>query len=787
MLSKTIMLASAVTALCPFAGTTTITPGQNTRLTTRVAPDGYYEAFDKLDFAEVKDDLKKLFKDSKDWWPADYGNYAPFFVRLAWHNSGSYRATDGRGGADGGRQRFDPERSWDDNTNLDKARKLLEPIKQKYGLGLSWGDLIILAGDTAIESMDGPILGFCGGRIDDADGFWSDRLGPTPDQEENSPCPPGNFECAHGKTPFGTNVVGLIYVNPEGFHGKPIPEESAPQIRTTFGRMSMNDEETVALIGGGHAFGKVHGACPTGPGKYPYQDPLHPWAGTCGEQGSKNFGKGVNAFTSGFEGPWTSTPTYWNNEYFTNLVAFKWEKHVGPGGHWQWKTVGNSPATTYANNTGKQDIMMLTTDVSLTYDDKYMDYVKKYAADLKYLDDVFSKAWFKLTTRDMGPRSRCLGKLTPEAQPWQGALPPTPSKLADFDAVRGKIKTALTTEQKSILPLTDGTYGPEFVRLAWRCAATFRVSDYQGGCNGARIRMSPQKDWPINAGLDKVLALLDPIKAEFGEGLSWSDLIVLAGTVALEEAGAPSMSFCGGRTDADTSVPDVVSEKLEYLNGELLVSGEMGATVDDLEQWTLLLGLNTMEFTALMGARALGNLPTKDGGGMRLRHPTKLSASYYQDLVTEDWMTTSDGKAYSAPGKNGVKILQDDILLISAAEYLAVVQEFAADEDMWLSTLTSAWTKLMNADRFDGPTRNVCDMQSSDESKAMTVTQEPANEQTVLVIESVTKYLITIIVALSVTLVIAFGLISALLCFPRKEQQWDTQFRAPLKSTSNRV
>jgi len=770
-----LLLFTTALGLCPFSGSSgaDLSPGQNTRTAARVAPEGYYEAFDNIDFGAVKTDLTALFTDSQDFWPADYGNYAPFFVRLAWHNSGSYRSSDGRGGPDGGRQRFDPERSWDDNTNLDKARKLLEPIKQKYGIGLSWGDLIILAGDTAIESMGGKVLGTCLGRIDDSDGFWSERLGPTADQEENSPCPvPGACQ-----TPFGSNVIGLIYVNPEGFHADPVPSKSAPQVRSTFERMSMNDTETVALIGGGHAFGKTHGACPTGPGEKPFENPLHPWAGTCGKGAGK--GKGVNAFTAGFEGPWTATPTEWNNEYFTNLYNYEWEKHKGPGGHWQWRVTKekDSPWTTFANGTGRQDVMMLTTDVSLMNDPegKYESIVKGFAEDQSFLEEQFAAAWYKLTTRDMGPVTRCLGPLTPPAQPFQAPLPEPPAKLADFDSVRLRIIDALTTEQPEVLPMVDGSYGPEFVRLAWRCASTFRASDYQGGCNGARIRMSPQKDWPVNKGLDKVVDLLMNIKLEFGKSLSWSDLIVLAGTVALEEAGAPKMTsnFCGGRTDANVNEPDHVSKKLEYMNREFYVESRMNATVDDLQQYTLLLGLDPTEFTALAGARALGTLPTGSNGKSRQRTmtPTQLGTGYFESLVKENWVVTSDGEAYE--GENGLTILRDDILLLAAPEFLAVVQNFAGDQELYLNSLSSAWTKMMNADRFDGPTRNLCDSTSSsfktkkqrnlEQGSIWSGSQSEANEKTEHLLH---LYLVTIL-ALAVSLVLAVGGLFILMLCPK--------------------
>jgi catalase (peroxidase I) len=389
------------------------------------APEGYAEALMNIDFNDVKEDLRVFYKQSQDWWPADYGNYGPFFIRLAWHCSGSYRIYDGRGGCDGGRQRFDPERSWDDNTNLDKARSLLWPIKQKYGDGLSWGDLFVLAGTTAIESMGGPVLGFCGGRIDDVSGYESIELGPNREQEAIFPCEV-NGQC---KPPFGTTTIGLIYVNPEGPMGIPDPDGSRHDVRDTFQRMAMNDSETVALIGGGHAFGKTHGACPTGPGPNPDQDPSNPWPGTCDN----------GTFTSGFEGPWTQTPTQWDNSYFTLLVNNNWTVHVGPGNHSQWKVDGVQPVAPGPDPTSNktQNVMMLTSDVSLTYDDAFLEIVERFANNPDELDVAFSHAWYKLTSRDMGPHSRCAGSLVPEPQPWQYPLPePSPDALTSYSAVK---------------------------------------------------------------------------------------------------------------------------------------------------------------------------------------------------------------------------------------------------------------------------------------------------------------------------------------------------------------
>jgi len=384
----------------------------------------YEKAVSELDIHAVQKDLKELFKNSQKEWPADYGNYGPFFIRLAWHCSGSYRDTDGRGGCSGGRQRFDPERSWEDNTNLDKARALLQPIKDKYGLGLSYGDLFIMAGTTAIQVMGGPTVGVCVGRVDDDDGSRSLDLGPTAEQEEFAPCAV-NGNCS---APLGATTVGLIYVNPEGPMGVPEPAPSALEVRDTFSRMGMNDEETVALIGGGHAFGKTHGACPKGPGTAPDQTPAGQpaWHGLCGSGAEQ--GIGSNAFTSGFEGSWTRDPTKWDNEYFTNLLNYDWEVWMGPGGHNQWRVKGGKSPTARGafcpdagkpggdskDKTCKEDVMMLTSDISLLHDpeNKYQAIVKKFAKDSEALDKAFATAWHKLTTRPFGamPSSslRCL-------------------------------------------------------------------------------------------------------------------------------------------------------------------------------------------------------------------------------------------------------------------------------------------------------------------------------------------------------------------------------------------
>ena len=415
ILSAVALTPALVQASCPYLAATAANQASSVatvdeirrHLLTDAETESYKEAFNKLDLDGVQKDLRDLFLSSDPAWPSDYGNYGPFFIRLAWHCSGSYRAADGRGGCAGGRQRFEPERSWDDNTNLDKARSLLWPVKEKHGEGLSWGDLFTLAGTTAIEAMGGPVLGFCGGRADDLTGEESLPLGPTKEQEVLAPCGV-NGECLE---PLGSTTVGLIYVNPEGPMGKPDPKGSAPQVRDTFARMGMNDTETVALIGGGHTYGKAHGACPSGPGEAPNVEPVTPWAGECGT------GVGADSFTSGFEGAWTVNPTGWDNSYFKNLLDYEWGAAVGPGGHNQWGVVSNgtdSPVSPPVQPHGEpQPLMMLTSDVSLINDAEYKKIVETFAKDGAAFDEAFKHAWYKLVTRDIGPHSRCLGGLTP--------------------------------------------------------------------------------------------------------------------------------------------------------------------------------------------------------------------------------------------------------------------------------------------------------------------------------------------------------------------------------------
>eukprot|EP00090_Calanus_glacialis_P001534 TRINITY_DN11107_c0_g1_i1.p1 TRINITY_DN11107_c0_g1~~TRINITY_DN11107_c0_g1_i1.p1 ORF type:complete len:707 (-),score=154.91 TRINITY_DN11107_c0_g1_i1:62-2182(-) len=655
------------------------------------------EAMANVNYKEVMEDLKVLMTDSKEFWPADYGHYGPLFVRLAWHNAGSYRSSDGRGGVDGARQRFEPERSWADNTNLDKARALLWPIKEKYGQGLSWGDLIVLSGNAAIESMGGPVFGFCGGRIDAADGSESVKLGPTLEQEILMPCEV-NGEC---EEPLGADTIGLIYVNPEGHMGNADPAESANDIRDVFGRMNMNDYETVALIGGGHAFGKTHGACPDGPGPSPEEDPANSWPGLCGT------GKGEDTYTSGFELPFTSRPTYWDNEYFQNLVNYKWQVHTGPGNHKQWEPVvadGMPPHAISADGTHNQTIGLLTSDVALMWEDEaYKSLVMEFAENMEAFDRAFELAWYKLTTRDMGPISRCNNEDTPPPQPFQYPLPDPPAGWPDFQDIK--------TEIGELLDNADETIGM-FTRLAWQCISTFRSTDYLGGCNGARIRFSPQKDWSVNINVETALDFLQPIKLNHGTNLSWADLIVLAGNTALEKAGGKHLTFCGGRTDATDGMGS------EFLAPK--ITGNFSETLVQFKDDISITGLTQTEFTALIGAGyAVGESSDCDGlycnrDSFQGTAPVSSSLSniFFKNLLSESWeeyTIPSTGKQmYKAVGKD-LLIFGTDLMFRLDPELLAISQDFAADNDLFLHEVAAAWTKLANADRFDGPTGNLCD------------------------------------------------------------------------------
>ncbi|EOD17365.1 putative peroxidase/catalase [Emiliania huxleyi CCMP1516] len=551
----------------------------------------------RVDWHAVKSDLLDLFSRSQSVWPADYGTYAPFFVRLAWHNSGSYRVADGRGGAEGGRQRFDPERSWQDNTNLDKARNLLAPLKLKHGPALSWGDLFILSGTVAIEAMGGPVLGFCGGRIDDQDGSDSLALGPSPEQRAFHPCPV-NGNCT---PPLGAVAVGetksLIYVDPEGHMGVPDPVRSAADVRWTFAGMAMNDTETVALIGGGHAFGKTHGACPAGAGALPRDDPANPWPGLCGS------GRAADAFTSGIEGPWTTRPTRWDNEYFHNAFA-------------------SSPAA---------------------------------------LDSAFAAAWYKLVTRDMGPHARCVGPWVPPPQPFQFPLPKPPPEPVDY----AEVWAALHKGADPLLPAADAA------ALAYGCAASYRYTDNQGGCDGARIRFSPEVDFPANAGALEAIGKLRGVKKAFGARLSWADLITLAGHAAVAPHSGP-MPFCGGRTDATDGAG---SRWLQPLSAP-------SSAAYFKEHPT---GLTAREVLAVWAAASRAVAATR-------RPPADFFRWVALATPTEVAEMPAD-----------LRVVHDDAELREAA------LDFASDPAAHKALLAKAWPRLMSLGRFDGPASSPCD------------------------------------------------------------------------------
>ncbi|CAM9348768.1 unnamed protein product, partial [Sphacelaria rigidula] len=575
---------------------------------SRSGPD-----FSAETYAAIQADIAALLVDSQDVFPADFGNYGGLMIRLAWHCSGTYRQSDGRGGCDGGRIRFNPERSWADNTNLDKALNLLQPLKLKYGDAVSWGDLIVITGNVAIETMGGPIIGFCAGRQDDDSGFASLELGPTPEQEAVAPCAV-NGTC---ELPLGTSTVGLIYVNAEGVLGVPEPENSVDDIRDVFSRMGMNDTETVALIGGGHSFGKTHGACDTGAGADPMDDPAHPWQGTCGTPNTPGFGVGNNTFTSGFEGPWTVEPVVWNNEYFKNLLAYDWEKEVGPGGHFQWMPVSRSNST--EDDDGVPDIMMLTADIALLNDATYLEIVTEFAENQYSLDVAFSNAWYKLTSRDMGPVTRCRGSDVPPAQEFQLPLPEPSVSNVEPEVEDDAVATDMFNGEPS--------YAALFVTLAFQCMDSFRSTDYLGGCNGARIRFSPQKDWTVNEGLMDVLSLLEPVKTKYPE-VTYADLIQLAGSTALTRGGAVGLKLCPGRVDA-TEGSDLISvlEPRNYTDVIVGVRDRMKIS-----------GLSTRQMVALAGRpRSPSQMVLQGLSGSYSNDTETVSNEFYNILLTESW------------------------------------------------------------------------------------------------------------------------------------------------------
>ena len=674
----------------------------------------YAKEFAKLDLNAVKQDIKKVLTTSQPWWPADYGNYGPFFIRMAWHSAGTYRVADGRGGAGGGQQRFEPLNSWPDNGNLDKARRLLWPVKQKYGQKLSWADLMVLAGNVALESMGFKTYGFAGGRADDWTPdvvYWGPEKKWLADERYS-----GNRNL---QNPLAAVQMGLIYVNPEGPNGNPDPLAAAKDIRETFGRMAMNDEETVALIAGGHTFGKAHGAYD--PGKCVGPEPAAAgieqqgfgWTNKCGK------GNAGDTVTSGLEGAWTSKPTSWSSGYLANLFGFEWVKTKSPAGATQWIPANGQGANTVpdAHDPSKQHTpIMFTTDLALRFDPSYGKIAKGFLDNPEAFRLAFAKAWFKLTHRDLGPRSRYVGPEVPkEDLIWQDPLPKVSYKQIDDKDVAA-LKTKI---------LASGLTVPELVRTAWASAATFRGTDMRGGANGARIRLAPQKDWEANnpAELSKVLQKLESVQKEFNTGakkVSLADLIVLGGGAAIEQAAKSAgytvqVPFTAGRVDASEAQTDVMSfAPLEptadgfrnyYRNGQRLSPAVL------LVERANLLTLTVPEMTVLVGG--LRALNANAGGakhGVFTDKPGTLTNDFFVNLLdmSTKWSKSSASEglyegADRATGKVKWTATPVDLAFGSNSE-LRAVAEFYAEADSkekFVKDFVKAWAKVMNLDRFD--------------------------------------------------------------------------------------
>ncbi|MEI7589345.1 MAG: catalase/peroxidase HPI [Chitinophagia bacterium] len=677
----------------------------------------YVAAFKSLDLKTVKKDIIELMTTSQEWWPADYGHYGPFFIRMAWHSAGTYRTTDGRGGGGAGMQRFAPLNSWPDNTNLDKARLLLWPIKKKYGQKLSWADLMILAGNCALESMGFKTFGFAGGREDvwepQEDVYWGAEREWLGDKRYSGD---RNLE-----NPLAAVQMGLIYVNPEGPNGNPDPIASARDIRETFARMAMNDEETVALIAGGHTFGKTHGAAD--PGKYVGKEPA---GASIEEQGlgwknTLNSGNGVNTITSGLEGAWTTTPTKWSNNYFENLFGFEWELSKSPAGAHQWKPKAGAGAGTVPDAHDpslKHAPTMLTTDIALRVDPAYGPISKRFHENPDQFADAFARAWFKLTHRDMGPRSRYVGTEMPaEILIWQDPIPAVTHKLIDATDTAA-LKTKIISSGLSI---------NELVATAWASASTFRGSDKRGGANGARIRLAPQKYWAANnpAQLSKVLDALEAIQKEFNttnkeKQVSLADLIVLGGAAAIEKAAKDGgqevkVPFTAGRTDATQEETDVESFAVlepiadgfrNYIKPRTLISPE-----DMMVDKAQLLTLTAPEMTVLVGGLRVLNT-NFDGSkhGVFTNKPGVLTNDFFAHLIdfTTTWKAT-DAHQYTFEGSDratgkvkwtGTRV---DLIFGSNSELRAIAEVYACEDakGKFVNDFVAAWTKLMNLDRFD--------------------------------------------------------------------------------------
>ena len=673
----------------------------------------YAEAFNSVDFAELKKDVIDLMTDSQDWWPADYGHYGPFMIRMAWHSAGTYRVGDGRGGAGTGTHRFAPLNSWPDNGNLDKARLLLWPVKKKYGNKISWADLMVLAGNCALESMGFETFGFAGGREDvwepEQDVYWGSETGWL-DNDDRYDTSDGDLE-GH----LGAVHMGLIYVNPEGPNGEPDPLKSAHDIRITFGRMAMNDEETVALVAGGHTFGKAHGAAD--PDKYVGVEPHGASIEEMSTGWKNTFGTGVldDTITSGLEGAWTPNPTRWDDEYFDVLLNYDWELTKSPAGAHQWAPTAASnakraPKAGNANDT--QALMMSTADMALKMDPAYLEISKRFHKDHKAFEDAFARAWYKLTHRDMGPINRYLGPEVPKEELlWQDPIPAVDYTLSDSDI--DTLKTSIANSGLSV---------SQMVTTAWASASTFRGSDKRGGANGGRIRLEPQRSWAVNNPyeLNKVLAIYEGIQNDFNGEVSIADLIVLGGCVAIEEAALKaghtiSIPFTSGRADASQEQTDVAS--FGYLEPKAdgfrnFIKKDLNLAAEELLiDRAQLLTLSIPEMTVLVGGlRVLGANYDGSKYGVFTENPGSLTNDFFTnvlDLATTWSATSSDDTLFEGKDRKtgNVKFAgtRADLIFGSNTELRAVCEVYGANDgkQRFINDFVAAWTKVMNLDRFD--------------------------------------------------------------------------------------
>jgi len=668
----------------------------------------YAKEFESLDLDAVVKDLTALMTDSQEWWPADFGHYGGLFIRLAWHSAGTYRITDGRGGAGAGQQRFAPLNSWPDNTNLDKARRLLWPIKQKYGSKLSWADLFVLVGNVALESMGFKTFGFGGGRADvwePEELYWGPENSWLGDERYS-----GERQLAE---PLGAVQMGLIYVNPEGPNGNPDPLAAAKDIRETFFRMAMNDEETVALIAGGHSFGKTHGA----------GDPslmgVEPEGAALEDQGlgwKSKFGTGIgaDAITGGPEVTWSQTPTKWSNHFFENLFKHEWELTKSPAGAKQWKAKGADPTIPDAYDKSKKHVpTMLTTDLALRFDPAYEKISRRFLEHPEQFADAFARAWFKLTHRDMGPKVRYRGKLVPkETLIWQDPIPPVDHPLIgeqDIAALKAKI-------------LGSGLSVSQLVSTAWASASTFRGSDKRGGANGARIRLAPQKDWEVNnpPELAKVLQKLEAVQKEFGKKVSLADLIVLGGSAAVEKAAKDAgvtvtVPFAPGRTDATEKQTDAASfaplePRADGFRNYVSSRPQFMKTEEALVDRAQLLKLTAPEMTVLVGGlRVLGVNAGNSKHGVFTSKPGTLTNDFFVNLLSmaTEWQPAGSDEIYEGRDRKTKQVkwtaTRTDLIFGSHSQLRAIAEVYASSDskEKFVKDFVAAWVKVMNNDRFD--------------------------------------------------------------------------------------